>query len=119
MTDWQFLFNTKNNYQQGFQNSQAAFIEAMKRIQHTASIAGVSLKEAEAALNNLCEATQRNTECINALNTLDKKTQEPLIKMAQALKEEKQQEQKNPYLEDFEIPHYDFEDIDIKNLIDF
>lgn len=31
----------------------------------------------------------------------------------------KKQEKKNPYLDDFEIPHYEFEDIDIKNLIDF
>ena len=28
-------------------------------------------------------------------------------------------ETKNPYLKDFEIPHYDFEDMDIKDLIDF
>jgi hypothetical protein len=25
----------------------------------------------------------------------------------------------NPYLADFEIPHYDFEDMNIKDLIDF
>lgn len=31
----------------------------------------------------------------------------------------KEQEQENPYLKDFSIPHYDFEDMDITKMIDF
>lgn len=76
------------------------------------------MTEAIAALKNIYQSTQGNVECINVINTMNKKTQEPLVKMAQALKEEKQLP-KNLYLEDFEIPHYDFEDMEIKDLIDF
>lgn len=34
-------------------------------------------------------------------------------------KTHKEQEQENPYLKDFSIPHYDFEDMDITKMIDF
>lgn len=100
------------------QSSLDEMQEAMKRIQQAASTAGVSMTEAVAALRNIYKSCQGNTESINTINTLEQKTQEPLVKMAQALKEEKQLS-KNPYLEDFEIPHYDFEDTEIKDLIDF
>lgn len=104
-----------NNY---IQSQIGGLQEAMKKLQYAASTAGVSMTEAVAALENIYKSCQGNAESINTINTLEQKTQEPLIKMAQALKEEKQLS-KNPYLEDFEIPHYDFEDTNIKDLIDF
>lgn len=106
------------NKTSAMQNSFNEMQEAMKKLQHAASTAGVSITEAIAALGNVYKSCQGNTESINTINTLEQKTQEPLVKMAQALKEEKQAS-KNPYLEDFEIPHYDFEDTNIKDLIDF
>ena len=106
------------NKTSAMQNSFNEMQEAMKKLQHAASAAGVSMTEAATALGNIYKSCQGNAESINAINTLEQKTQEPLVKMAQALKEEKRLP-KNPYLEDFEIPHYDFEDMDIKNLIDF
>lgn len=106
--------NTASSMQSSFDEMQ----EAMRKIQRVASAAGVSMTEAVAALGNIYKSCQGNAESINTINTLEQKTQEPLVKMAQALKEEKQLP-KNPYLEDFEIPHYDFEDMEIKDLIDF
>ena len=92
--------------------------QALQKIAKASSAVGVFMQEAMAALGNVYKSCQGNAESINTINTLEQKTQEPLIKMAQALKEEKQIS-KNSYLEDFEIPHYDLEDMDIKNIIDF
>ena len=95
--------------------------EAMKKLQHAASIAGVSMQEAVAALSNLYKTMQGNIECFNMVS----KIEEPVVKMAQALKEEKEQEKQisqsdEPRLyEDFEIPHYDIEIADISTSIDF
>lgn len=107
------------HYNNHIQNQISDLQEAMQKISKAASAAGVSMAEATSALANIYNQTQGNAESINTINTLDPTTQEPIIKMAQALKEEKQSRQKNPYLEDFEIPHYDFENMEIKNLIDF
>ena len=109
---------TSTSRRTNLENHMAEMTEAMKKLQYAASTAGVSMTEAIAALGNIYKSCQGNAESINVINTLEQKTQEPLVKMAQALKEEKQLS-KNPYLGDFEIPHYDFEDIDIKDLIDF
>lgn len=95
--------------------------EAMKKLQHTASIAGVSMQEAVAALSNLYKTMQGNTECFNVVS----KIEEPVVKMAQSLKEEKEQEKEVSYREEsrlyeyFEIPHYDIEIVDISTSIDF
>ena len=42
-----------------------------------------------------------------------------MVEYAQEIEKTRVPEKKNPYLEDFEIPHYEFENMDIKNLIDF
>lgn len=65
------------------QNSVDEMQEAMKKIQRAASAAGVSMAEAIAALKNIYQSTQGNAECINTINTINQKTQEPLVKMAQ------------------------------------
>ena len=93
--------------------------EAMKKLQHTASIAGVSMKEAVAALSNLYKTIQGNTECFNVVS----KIEEPVVKIAQSLKEEKEKEvsyrEESRLYEHFEIPHYDIEIVDISTSIDF
>ena len=96
--------------------------EAMRIIANTASTAGISMQEAVAAFQSLY-AFGGNSSLDTALQSmqngtkLQQKQVENLYTMARnAIKK---QEKKNPYLDDFEIPHYEFEDIDIKNLIDF
>lgn len=97
--------------------------EAMRIIAHTASTAGVSMQEAVAAFQSL-SALGGYANIDTALQSMQNGTKlqqtqaENLYKMARSAVEEKQ-EKKNPYLEDFEIPHYEFEDMDIKNLVDF
>ena len=87
--------------------------EAFKAIANAASKAGVSMSEAASALRSIYACGLGNAETTRELHAM-----ETLKTMAQATLQEKQKKQ-NPYLEDFEIPHYEFEDIDIKNLIDF
>ena len=97
--------------------------EAMCMIADTASAVGISMQDAVAAFQSLC-AFGGNTNIDTALQsmqngtTFEQKQAKDLYKMARHVIEENQ-EKKNPYLEDFEIPHYEFEDMNIKNLIDF
>ena len=87
--------------------------EAFKAIANAASKAGVSMSEATSALRSIYACGLGNAKTTRELQAI-----ETLKTMALAATQEKQ-EKKNPYLEDFEIPHYEFEDMDIKNLIDF
>lgn len=91
--------------------------EAIKKLQHTASIVGVSMKEAVAALSNLYQTMQGNTECFNVVSKIEK----PIVEMTQALKEEKEISycDESRLYEHFEIPHYDIEIVDINTSIDF
>lgn len=66
----------------------------------------LSLIPGEAERTNVMEAAQ--TSALKVVSERMKDHQEKTTKS-----------NLNPYLEDFEIPHYDFEDTDIKNLIDF
>lgn len=102
------------------QNSVDEMQEAMKRIQQAASTAGVSITEAVNILKNIYTVPGNEKPIKVAFEGAPCSTQQALVKLTQAMKEFKEQEEKkNPYLEDFEIPHYDFEDIKIKDLIDF
>lgn len=86
--------------------------EAMEAIAHTASRVGVSMAEAVAALQNIYAIGE-----IQPITENEKK-QNQEYREAIMLQKPKA-ETKNPYLTDFEIPHYDFEDMNIKDLIDF
>lgn len=103
------------HYNEHIQGQISSLQESMQKIQQAAVAAGISVSEAVKVLNKAYKACQGNADSINTINTLDLSIQKPIEKMAQAMQEEK----KNPYLGDFEIPHYDFEDMDIKNIIDF
>ena len=98
--------------------------EALKAIADAASKTGMSMSEAISALHSIYAFGGNASSIDTALESmqngtkLQQKQAENLYKMARsAIKEN--QEKKNPYLEDFKIPHYEFEDMDIKNLIDF
>ena len=101
------------------QSSLNEMQEAMKRIQQAASIAGVSMAKAVSALKNIYTVPGNEKPVKVAFEGAPISTQEALVKMAEAMQEAKERKKKNPYLEDFEIPHYDFEDMDIEHLIDF
>ena len=101
------------------QNSVNEMQEAMKRVQQVASAAGVSMTEAVSALKNIYTVPGNEKPVKVAFEGAPISTQEALVKIAEAMREAKEREKKNPYLEDFEIPHYDFEDVDIEHLIDF
>ena len=108
--------STKETELNQFEKSMS---EAMRIIAHTASAAGVSMQEAVAALQSLYALGGNNSpdtalQSMQNGTRLQQKQVENLYKMMTC-----KQEKKNPYLDDFEIPHYEFEDIDIKNLIDF
>lgn len=83
--------------------------EAFKAIANAASKAGVSMSEAASAFHSIYTCGLDNAKIIQELQSI-----ETLKTMAQ-----EKQENKNLYLKDLEIPHYEFEDMDIKNLIDF
>lgn len=112
--------STKETELNQFGNSMS---EAMRIIANTASTAGISMQEAVAAFQSLF-ALGGNSSLDTALQSmqngtkLQQKQVENLYTMARS-NAIKKQEKKNPNLDDFEIPHYEFEDIDIKNLIDF
>lgn len=93
--------------------------EAMKKLQYAASTAGVSMTDAISALKNVYTVPGNEKPVKVAFEGAPISTQEALVTMAEAMRKAKEKEKKNPYLEDFEIPHYDFEDINIKDLIDF
>ena len=102
------------------QSSVDEMQNAMKKIQQAASTAGVSMGEAISALKNIYTVPENEKPIKGAFEGESCSAQQALVKLAQAMKEFKEQEEKkNPYLEDFEIPHYDFEDMKIKDLIDF
>ena len=101
------------------QSSVDEMQEAMKRIQQAASMAGVSMAEAISALKNIYTIPGNEKPVKVAFEGAPISAQEALVKMAEAMREAKEQEKKNHYLEDFEIPHYDFEDMDIEHFIDF
>lgn len=96
--------------------------EAFKAIADAASKAGISMSEAISALHSIYAfGGNASIDIVQSMQNdtkLQQKQAENLYKMARSAIEEKQ-EKKNPYLEDFAIPHYEFEDMDIKNLIDF
>lgn len=101
------------------QSSVNEMQEAMKRIQQAASMAGVSMAEAVSALKNIYTVPGNEKPVKATFEGAPISAQEALVKMAETMREAKEREKKNPYLEDFEIPHYDFEDMDIEHLIDF
>ena len=86
--------------------------EAMEAIARTAALVGVSMKDAVAAFQNIYAIGE-----IQPITENEKK-QSQEYREAIMLQKPKA-ETKNPYLTDFEIPHYDFEDMNIKDLIDF
>jgi hypothetical protein len=100
----------------GHSNYANTMQEAMETIARTASMAGVSMQEAAAAFQNLY-AIGGNAKPIQLITESEKK-QSQEYREAIAPQQTKA-ETKNPYLEGFDIPHYDFEDMDIKDLIDF
>ena len=94
--------------------------EAMKRISKAASMTGVSLSEAISALQSLyaCGLNNQTLESLEKGTQLQQKQAETLHRLAQAKIHETEKPKKSLF-EDFEIPHYDLDDIDIKNLMDF
>lgn len=90
--------------------------EAMETIAKTASMVGVSMQEAAAAFQNLY-TIGGNAKPIQLITEMEKKENQEYRETITPQKEKT--ETKNPYLEGFDIPHYDFEDMDIKDLIDF
>ena len=84
----------------------------MEAIARTAALVGVSMKDAVAAFQNIYAIGE-----IQPITENEKK-QSQEYREAIMLQKPKA-ETKNPYLTDFEIPHYDFEDMNIKDLIDF
>lgn len=87
--------------------------EAFKAIADVASKAGLSMSEAVSALHSIYTCGLGNAKTTQELQAM-----ETLNTMAQTAVQEKAAK-KNLYLEDFKIPHYDLDDIDIKNLMDF
>ena len=85
--------------------------EALKTIQHAASIAGVSMKDACAAFESFYKLggnADKPIKLITEKLAEEQKSAETLYTMARAKVEET-----NPYLADFDIPQYSFEDIKI------
>lgn len=85
--------------------------EALRDIAKAASIAGVSMQEALAALENFYKLggnADKPIKLITEKLAEEQKSAETLYTMAKAKVEET-----NPYLADFDIPHYDFEDMKI------
>lgn len=90
--------------------------EAIETMAKTASMAGVSMQEAATAFQNLY-AIGGNAKPIQLITENEKKQNQ---EYREAIAPQKTKaETKNPYLEGFDIPHYDFEDMNIKDLIDF
>lgn len=90
--------------------------EAIETMAKTASMAGISIQEAATAFQNLY-AIGGNAKPIRLITEGEKKQNQ---EYHEAIAPQKTKaETKNPYLEGFDIPHYDFEDMDIKDLIDF
>lgn len=87
--------------------------EALKDIAKAASIAGVSMQEAVNALKNIYTVPGNEKPVKVAFEGAPISTQEALIEMAEVMREAKEREEINPYLADFDIPHYDFEDMKI------
>lgn len=87
--------------------------EALRDIAKAASIAGVSMQEALAALENFYKlggnaSADKSIKLITEKLAKEQKSAETLYTMAKAKVEET-----NPYLVDFDIPHYGFEDMTI------
>lgn len=97
-------------------NYASAMQEAMEAIARAASTAGVSMKEAAAALQSLSIISD-NANLARLITENGKKQSQEYREVIAPQKTKA--ETKNPYLADFEIPHYDFEDMNIKDLIDF
>ena len=100
-----YSLNTYSNYVNAIQ-------KAADNIGRVASNVGVSMAEAVAAFQNIYAIGE-----IKPITENEKKQNQ---EYRDAIAPQKTKaETKNPYLKDFEIPHYDFEDMDIKDLIDF
>lgn len=96
-------------YQSNYANAMQKAADAIRR---AASNVGVSMAEAVAALQNIY--------AIGEIQLITENEKEQSQEYCEAITPQKTKaETKNPYLKDFEIPHYDFEDMDIKDLIDF
>lgn len=116
---------SSNDYKQFYQaNTQASleeFSQAMQKIQKAASSAGVSIAEASAALSNIYKMGGSVEKPVKLVVKEEdqRSSTETLLKMAQALKEEKMKEQPQKSLfEEFDIPHYEIETADIEYSID-
>lgn len=92
------------------QSSVDEMQEAMEKVQRIARKSGRSTEEAISALKNIYIVPSKEKPVKVIFESA------PTVK---TIRENKEREKKNPYLEDFEIPHYDFEDMDIEHLIDF
>lgn len=87
--------------------------EALRDIAKAASTAGVSMKEALSALESFYKLggnADKPIKLITEKLAEKQKSAETLYTMAQAKIKENSV---NPYLADFDIPHYDFEDMKI------
>ena len=80
--------------------------DALSHMAKVASMCGISLTEAMSILQQIYSVGGGISTMVEYAQEIEK-TRVPA------------QEKKNPYLQDFEIPHYDFEDIDLNNFIDF
>lgn len=90
--------------------------DALSHMAKVASMCGLSLTEAMSALQRLYSVGGKASAMAEYAQEIEK-TSAPAQKIETP--RAPVQEKKNPYLQDFEIPHYDFEDIDLNNFIDF
>ena len=94
--------------------AQTNMVEALEKMATTAAKAGISTQEMIDILSEISKRTREDLDPVtigSALKVVSERMKDHQEKTAKS--------NLNPYLEDFEIPHYDFEDTDIKNLIDF
>ena len=96
--------------------AQTNMTEALEKMATTAAKVGISTQEMINTLSEISKCTIEDPDpdpvtVGSALKVISERIKDHQEKTAKS--------NLNPYLEDFEIPHYDFEDTDMKNLIDF
>lgn len=92
--------------------AQTNMVEALEKMATTAEKVGISTQEMIDSLSKIFKDTREDPVTVGSA---------PKV-VSERIKDHQEKTTKsnlNPYLEDFEIPHYDFEDTDMKNLIDF
>jgi hypothetical protein len=94
--------------------AQINMVETLEKIATTAEKVGISTQEMISALSEISKNIREDLDPVTVGSALK------IISERMKYHQEKTTKSNlNPYLEDFEIPHYDFEDVDMKNLIDF